>query len=129
MRKHRCNGTPPYSTLLMRPVARTERKLSQSFFLFKVPLSTATPLIRPDLCGALVTNSTTVLYFDRRTLGSTSIGRPRKVLSLTDKFLSRAFCSTYIAPGGERWYLIFCLSRRASSLYPSVLENRSQSSA
>ena len=43
-------------------------------------------------------------------------------------FLSHAVCSTYIAPGGGRWYLIFCLSRRVSSLYPSVLENRSQSS-
>ena len=46
-----------------------------------------------------------------------------------EKFHSLRFCSTYIAPGGGRWYLIFCLSRRASSLYPSVFENRSQSSA
>lgn len=43
-------------------------------------------------------------------------------------FELQRFCSTYIAPGGGRWYLIFNLSRRASSLYPSVFENRSQSS-
>ena len=88
------NPRPAYGhsvySRLSRYYSDSEGKLSQSVYLFKESFNTATPLIRTDFCGPLVTGLTGVLLRLQAQAGDMLLAQDN-----TAFFLGNVYCLTF----------------------------------